>query len=175
MAKKRRFTIYDKLEEDGVFESNPANSTANPEVLEAAKAAGTPVWPVPYPRMLYHPQGERRVTVAGEIIMTPLGPKEVGRQTELVWQVANNQAEHKALLAQGWHESPADAQAVANGRTPEDEAEDLAVQIRELEARRNAKLAKAGVQASAPVGTRIKASPQTEPLAAGSLPSGAAA
>ena len=173
MAKVKRFTIYDKMNDDGVFEQNPANATADPEVLKAAAAAGTAVWPVPYPKMLYHPLGERRVMVAGEIISTPMGPKEVGRQTEILTRVVNTEAEAKAALATGWHERPADAQAVADGRTPEDEAGELEAEIRALQLRRDAKLAKAS--ASAPVGAKVKAKPVVEPSAAASLPSGAAA
>ena len=170
MAKTKRFTIYDKMNQDGVFESNPANATAYPEVIKAAEVEGRPVWPVPYPRMLYHPQGERRVIVAGEVISTPMGPKEVGRQTEIVWKTVNNEREHRALLAEGWHETPVDAAAVAGGRTPEDEAEELNEQIKLLELRRDEKLARANASAGQAVGTRVKAQPKTPELAAGKLP-----
>lgn len=101
-ANGHRFTIYDKLEADGAFAANPANSYArgpNGENLFSG--------PIQFPQMLYHPKGEQQVTVQGEIMNTPLGAHRVGEQRELVHKIVGSEAELKAALAAGWHTHPA--------------------------------------------------------------------
>lgn len=96
-----RFTIYDKLDNDGAFSSNPANPFArgpNGENLYSG--------PQPFPQMLYHPEGQMVVTVPGEIMSTPLGAQRVGEQRELVNKVVGSQAELDEALAEGWHTHP---------------------------------------------------------------------
>lgn len=171
MAKRARmYTIYDKLEERGDFDNNPANAQADQEVKAAAVADGKAIWPVPYPKMFYHPKGERYVLVAGKFEMTVMGPQELGKQTALVSKIANNEREAKALVADGWHDNPADSEAAAEGREAAGESEaDLDSQIRALEAKRNSARARA-IAGAKPAGARVVEDPADE-----SLPSGAAA
>lgn len=125
MPKTTRFTIYDVLDSKGVFESNPANAgSRNHEGL--ALYAG----PVEFPKMMYHPEGKERVVVPAELLMTPIGPKEVGEQRELISQVVNSPAEEKTLADQGWHRHPAAAMAAAGKAAPATGADH---QIAELE------------------------------------------
>lgn len=128
MAKKKsRFSIYDAMDENGVFDLNP-NNTSSPEYMKAE-----------YPKMLYHPEGQRRITVAAEIITTPMGPKAVGEQSELVNQIVNNEAEELQALEEGWHLFPRDAILAGAKAKPktQDSLEELALaqdlKIRELQ------------------------------------------
>ena len=116
----QRFTIYDAMDAKGVFEENSANATA-------LGYKG----PVAYPKMFYHPKGETRITVPAEIIMTPLGPKAVGEQREIIWQIVATPAEEKALRLAGWHDHPAKAIAAGGGVAP---ATSPANRIADLEA-----------------------------------------
>ena len=108
MARKNRFTIYDALEAAGHFENNPANAGARD-----TEGRNLYSGPVEYPKMLYHPTGLERVTVPAEVIVTPLGPKEVGEQRELVFQIVQSKEEELALRAEGWHLTAAKAIAAA--------------------------------------------------------------
>lgn len=125
MARPQRFTIYDMMEAKGVFDANPANAQARSPDGQALYAG-----PVEYPKMLYHPQGAERVTVPAEIIVTPLGPKAVGEQRELIYRVVNNEAEEQALRAEGWHTHPASALRAAGKDAPATGAD---MRIAELE------------------------------------------
>jgi hypothetical protein len=107
----KTFTIFDVMEAKGVFEDNPANAVS-PEF------AG----PVPYPKMLYHPEGKFRITVQAEMIVTPMGPKLVGEQRELIWQLVKDEEEEKKLRAQGWHDHPSKAMAAAGLQAPAESA-----------------------------------------------------
>lgn len=100
-----RFTIYDALEKNGYFDANPANTFARDLTTGASLFAG----PVEYPKMLFHPEGEERVIVPAEIITTPLGPKAVGEQRELLYQTVHSRAEEDAATAEGWWDHPAKA------------------------------------------------------------------
>ncbi len=100
-----RFSIYDALEKSGHFDSNPANSFAR----DATTGESTYLGPVEFPKMLFHPDGEERITVPAEIISTPMGAKAVGEQRELQWMIVKNKAEEGAALAEGWHLHPAQA------------------------------------------------------------------
>lgn len=113
MAKKVRFTIYDKMADDGVFDKNPANAGARAE-------DGTVLYsgPVAYPKMLYHPKGEFRVLTPAEPVMTPAGVKYVGEQKELIWRLAGDAAEETELVAAGWHLHPAKAIEAGGGTPP---------------------------------------------------------
>ena len=105
MPRGNRFTIYDALEKAGYFDVNPANSYARSPTDGSSLYKG----PIEYPKMLYHPLGEEKITVQAEVLATPLGPKEVGEQRELIWQIVNTPAEEKAALSEGWHTHPAKA------------------------------------------------------------------
>lgn len=108
---RHRYTVYDMMEMSGAFESNPANADSRDPVSGEGLYKG----PVQYPKMFYHPQGEERITKAAEVQVTPMGPKLVNEQKEIIWQLARNERDAKALLAEGWHEHPADAIAAREG------------------------------------------------------------
>src|SRR5665213_3845959 len=92
----RRFTVYDMMEAKGLFESNPANQ-------DSRSADGLPLYtgPVQYPKMFYSPKGEERITVPAEILVTPLGPKSVGEQRELISELALTPEDEARLRASG--------------------------------------------------------------------------
>lgn len=97
---QRRFTVYDVMESKGMFEDNPANVGArDAQGLDKYKKAE-------YPRMLYHPKGEERVTKPAEAVATPFGPRWVGEQKELIWKIVNDPSEETKLLKEGWHKIP---------------------------------------------------------------------
>jgi hypothetical protein len=103
-ARRTRFTIYDVMEGQGVFDENPANSYS-------ADYKG----PVQYPKMFYHPEGKERVIQRAEIIATPMGPERVGELRALINRVAQDADEEAALRELGWHDHPAKA-IQASGR-----------------------------------------------------------
>jgi len=133
-SRKTRFTIYDVMESQGVFDDNPAN-------------AYSPMYkgPQEYPKMMYHPEGRERVTQRAEIIATPMGPERVGEQKELVMRVANDRDEEIALREAGWHDHPAKAMQAAGKEMPQvvalNREADLQAQIDRLQ--RELALAKA--------------------------------
>lgn len=138
MARKpNRFTIYDMMEQKGVFEANPNNAGARDETGENLYQG-----PTQFPQMFYHPQGQEYVAQAGEIVVTPLGPREVNKQMALVSQVAANEAEAKALRAAGWHDHPRKALAAAGKaeampRDPSETIAELQAEITRLQAEKN--------------------------------------
>lgn len=103
-------TIYHVMEAAGKFDENPANPTArNEEGLSIYKG------PVEFPKMLYHPEGQERILVPGELILSPGGREmKVGEIRELVWKIVQDREEEAELLALGWHRTPAQAIAAAN-------------------------------------------------------------
>jgi hypothetical protein len=137
MPARNRFTIFDALEASGAFASNPANAGSRD-----ADGNALYVGPVEFPKMFYHPEGKTRITVQAEIITTPLGPKAVGEQREIISKVAANAAEAKRLLAEGWHDHPAKAMEAA-GLEPPPMGSDQTI------ARLEAELAKARAQLAA--------------------------
>ena len=104
MARKTRYSIYDKMEEDGVFDVNPANATARSAQGELLYKG-----PVAYPKMLYHPKGEQRIMVEPSLEATTRGPQLIDEQRELIHQIVATPKEAKELIAAGWHEHPSDA------------------------------------------------------------------
>lgn len=128
MPQKTRFTIYDAMENSGVFASNPANPGSRDNDGNALY-----VGPVEYPKMLYHPEGEERITTPAEIVMTPLGARELNEQHELINKTVNNEAEEIAARAEGWLDHPAASVRIrimnliaASSLTPKEEAKLLA-------------------------------------------------
>lgn len=100
MARRNKmFTVYDVLDAKGYFDNNPAN--AQSDNYQRAE----------WPRMYYHPAGAERISKQAEIIVTPLGPKAVGEQRELICKVAKTEAEAEALVSEGWHDHPSKAVA----------------------------------------------------------------
>ncbi len=133
----RRFTVYDMLEENGEFEKNPANTQARDPVTGQSTYAG----PVEFPKMMYHPTGETRITVPAEIITTPIGPKAVGEQREIIYKIVNTPEEEKALRDEGWHNRPVAAMAISRGEAPpvskDDQIAALQAQLAQLMLERN--------------------------------------
>ena len=108
MAKRgmKVFTVYDMMDARGVFDENPANTSAPDHVKQD------------FPKMFYHPKGEMRITVPAEIVVTPLGAKEVGQQKETIWKIAQTPEEGKKLEAAGWHASLGAAMEAAGKEAP---------------------------------------------------------
>lgn len=135
MAIHNRFTVYDVMEAKGVFRKNSANTSSQTDDGMTLYAG-----PVQYPKMLYHPTGEERVIQEGEVISTPMGPKLIMQQRELVNKIVNNEEEEKKLRAEGWHIHPAEAMRAAGRDAPATGAdqviEDLRKKIAELESQK---------------------------------------
>jgi hypothetical protein len=118
-VRSRRFTIYDAMDARGDFESNPANAIS-PEYKKAE-----------FPKMFYHPLGEEKIVVPAEIIVTPLGPKAVGEQREIINRTVNNEAEEREARSAGWHDHPSKAIAAAGKDAPAVSSDET---IKELQA-----------------------------------------
>ena len=129
----QRFTVYDVLEAKGTFKKNPANINSQDE-----QGATLYNGPVQYPRMVYHPTGEERITQEGEVISTPLGPKVIMQQREMIWRIVNNAGEEAEAIASGWHTHPAEAMRAGGKEAPATGADqvitDLKRKIEALEA-----------------------------------------
>ena len=106
-SRKTRFTIYDVMESQGLFDDNKSNAYS-PEFKG----------PQMYPRMFYHPEGKERLLQRAEIIVTPLGPEKVGEQWEIITRIAQDADEEAALRQLGWHDHPAKAMAAAGKEAP---------------------------------------------------------
>ncbi|HKU52943.1 MAG TPA: hypothetical protein VJQ25_10780 [Nitrospira sp.] len=137
MARRNRYSVYDMLEEDGEFEKNPANSQARDPVTGQSTYQG----PVAYPKMMYHPTGETRIIVPAEIITTPIGPKAVGEQREIIHKVVGSKEEEEELRAAGWHDRPSHAAALGRGEAPpiskDEEIARLQAELAKLQMERN--------------------------------------
>lgn len=97
----KRFTIYDQMEERGVFAANPANADSQNE-------QGEPLYkgPVEYPKMLYHPHGELYVAIPAMPEVTPFGPRMLNEQKRLITKVIGSKEEELEALQEGWHDHP---------------------------------------------------------------------
>lgn len=106
MTKRRIFTIFDKMDEDGYFDSNPANP-------QSRGPQGQMIYtgPVKFPKMLYEPSGFFAIKTRAEAVATPMGPKFVGEQRELVNKIAENEGQYAELKKAGWLDTPAEALA----------------------------------------------------------------
>jgi len=160
----RRFTVYDMMEAKGLFESNPANQ-------DSRSADGLPLYtgPVQYPKMFYSPKGEERITVPAEIIVTPLGPKSVGEQRELISELALTPEDEARLRASGWHDHPAKAMKAAGKNAPamssDSRIADLEAQIAKLQLERNDETAKR-LSETRPTGAKPAKPPSDDPFTA---------
>lgn len=135
--RNNRFTIYDAMEARGVFEANPHNS-------DARDANGQNVYvKAEFPRMVFHPEGLERISQPGEILATPLGPRKVGEQKQLIDKTVKTQAELDAALADGWHLTPQAAVAIRTGealpKTQQETIGELEAKIAALELERNSR------------------------------------
>lgn len=116
-GRRNQFTIYDKMEQDGYFAKNPAN-------LDSRGPQGEMIYKkIEFPKMVYHPEGEFKITVPAEVVATPLGPKYVGEQRALVSKVVNSPEELAEARSAGWHLTPADSAARAKPVDPDSKKE----------------------------------------------------
>lgn len=141
MPARNRFTIYDMMEAKGVFDLNPAN-------INARDKDGTPLYvgPIQYPKMLYHPDGETRITNPPEPISTPFGPKWVGEKREIISRIVRTKEEEEEAILAGWHAHPSRAVQAGGGAPPPMSADD---RIKELESQL-ARLQDAGTDSTVP-------------------------
>jgi hypothetical protein len=105
----RRFSIYDVMEEKGVFEANPANINSRDNENGSLYKG-----PVEYPKMLYHPLAEMEVVVPGQWEQTPLGPKYLNEQQGIKFKIAKDKEEERQLRAEGWTDHPSKSIEQAN-------------------------------------------------------------
>lgn len=108
------FTVFDLMEKKGVFRTNPANVDSIDPATRSSMYKG----PVQFPKMLYSPKGEFRVTVPAEIISTPFGPQRVGEQRELVSKIVESAEEEAVLKQLGWLDHPAKSIHAGGGEAP---------------------------------------------------------
>ena len=129
MARRNRYSIFDMMDDKGVFDKNPANACSD-------KYIG----PQPFPKMVYHPKGEYRVTQKAEVVVTPFGPEKVGELKELIYRTVQDQEELDRALDEGWHMHPADSIAAGGRARPETAPagaiEDIDAQIKRLQAQK---------------------------------------
>ena len=98
-------TVYDRMRAKGMFSSNPANEgSRDPNTGESLYKG-----PVPFPKMLYHPQGKKRVTSPEVVVPGPAGATTVPAQYEIINKIVQNKAEYEEALKAGWQEHPADS------------------------------------------------------------------
>lgn len=114
MSRENIHTVFDRMAAKGIFRQNPANADSIDPATGQPGYAG----PVPFPKMLYHPNGKTRITTQAEVIATPFGPKAINEQRALITMTVNNEAELAKALKDGWHEHPSDS--VAAGFTEEE-------------------------------------------------------
>lgn len=126
------FTVYDLMEKKGYFRSNPANRDAVDKDTRQSIYKG----PVQYPKMLYSPKGEYRISQPAEIIATPMGPQRVGEQRELINKIVESEAEEAVLKALGWLDHPAKSIHAGGGEAPpvssEESIKSLEQQVKDL-------------------------------------------
>lgn len=105
MSRENIHTVYDRMNAKGFFATNPANREARDKLTGESLYSG----PIPFPKMLYHPNGKTKITVPAVAENTPFGPEYRGEQREIISKIVNNSEELKTALADGWHEHPADS------------------------------------------------------------------
>lgn len=133
-----RFTIYDALDAQHYFDTNPANQDSRDPTSGTSLYQG----PVQYPRMMYHPQGVERVVVRGERVKIGDEWMTVGEQKEIIYRIVNSEAEEKAAVAEGWHHHAASAMRAAGKEAPATGADqviaDLERKLKQLQEEKDA-------------------------------------
>lgn len=129
MARKNRvYSVFHAMDDAGIFDNNPANQSAGPIYKKQQ-----------FPRMVWHPDGEERITKPAEEVETKSGYKLVGEQREIIYRLANNRKEYDRLLNDGWHAHPAGAMRAAGHEPPPvsaaEQIDDLQSQIHALQSR----------------------------------------
>ena len=137
MARKATvYSVYHRMDEKGIFETNPANADAK-DINGLSLYKG----PVEFPKMLYHPEGKLRVVNEG-IVQTdprtnmPLRDEHnnvirTGRVEEVINVLIETAEQEADFLAQGWHRTPAEALRKASHpgfKAPEKTALELAME-----------------------------------------------
>ena len=130
------FTIYHLMERAGMFASNPANLNAVDLQTKQSIFKG----PVEYPKMLYSPKGETRVTEPGQVVQDEFGkPHRVGRQIELINKIVETPEEEAGLKKLGWLDHPAKSIRAGGGEAPPissaEQVESLEAQLEDLRKR----------------------------------------
>lgn len=98
-------TVYDRMAAKGYFRNNPANiDSRDPNSGESIYKG-----PIAYPKMLYHPEGKKRVMSPEVTVPGPAGSQVVPATYEIVNKIVKNKAEFDEAKALGWHEHPSDA------------------------------------------------------------------
>lgn len=169
--KDARYSVFDAMEANGVFDENPANASADQE-RDGVKFR---TFPVRYPKMFYHPKGEVKITRQAEAISTPIGPKFVNERKEMISALAQDEADEKKLRDAGWHDHPSKALAAAGldapAISPAQTISDLQGEIARLQARLNSESAQ---QLNGDMGSKA-AGPVTAAKALASAPAKEAA
>lgn len=113
MPRNKIFTVYDMMEDKGVFSSNPANADSRDKEGQSLYNG-----PVQYPKMLYHPLGEQKIIEPERQEMGPFGPVRIPAKYEMISVVAKSEAEEAKLVSEGWHTHPARALKAAGKDAP---------------------------------------------------------
>jgi hypothetical protein len=97
--------------------------------------------------MVYHPQGLTKVVEQGEILVTPLGPKEVNRRVELVSKLVASKEDELLARQEGWHLHPGDAVEASGGakaiKSPQEVLEERNREVEEKAAKADTAIADA--------------------------------
>jgi hypothetical protein len=142
--RNKRLSRFDLMEQSGAFAKNPANP-------DSISEDGVPLYkgPLPYPKMMYHPQGEKHEISPGEMALIRGKEVVVGQLFELIYRVVENEEEEAAARAEGWWDTPGESIVAGGGEAPPSSAFDRIKALEaelEKEKRKNASLAAAGAK-----------------------------
>lgn len=108
-----RYSVFDVMENKGVFRANPANAHARDVDGNSAYKG-----PVQYPKMMYHPTGETKITVPAAAEVGSLAGQYSGmylnEQREMIHRIVNDDVERDEALDAGWHLHPSHAIEAGN-------------------------------------------------------------
>lgn len=107
------FTIYHVMDKRGDFDSNPANA-------QAVNVDGVSIYkgPVEYPKMVFHPKGEREIMSMGTVVVEEgkiVRDPATGQpqRTGDIWgtknKIAADETQYQEFKALGWHDTEAEA------------------------------------------------------------------
>lgn len=111
----KRFTVYDMMEEKGVFDANTANVYARDPATGASTFKRQE-----YPKMYYHPKGETEVVKPGLVGKSAmhLEPVLLNEHREIINRMVHSAEEEAEAVAEGWHDHPAKALAASGKKAP---------------------------------------------------------
>lgn len=145
MPRNKIFTVYDMMEDKGIFAENPANADARDKEGQSLYKG-----PVQYPKMLYHPLGELRQVEPERMEMGPFGPVKIPAKYEMISQIVNSKDEEAKLIAAGWHAHPARALKAAGKEAPATSSADHINHLESELKRLQAQLAQANADQEGP-------------------------